>query len=35
VTGAIRFDAEHRRADDGVVYTVEVSGSDATVRALR
>lgn len=35
VTGTLRFDADHRRADDGVVYTVEVDAGAATVRSLR
>lgn len=35
VTGPVRFDSDHRRADDGVIYTVEVDGTAATVRALR
>lgn len=35
VTGALRFDAAHRRADDGVVYTVEVQGGSPVVKALR
>jgi|JI10StandDraft_1071094.scaffolds.fasta_scaffold14085_6 hypothetical protein len=35
VTGAIGFDADHRRKDDGVIYTVEVDGGSVTVRAVR
>jgi len=35
VTGAIGFDADHRRSDDGVIYTIEVDGGSVTVRALR
>ncbi|MBK9031762.1 MAG: penicillin-binding protein activator [Myxococcales bacterium] len=35
VTGAIGFDAEHRRSDDGVVYVVEVDGGGVVVRAIR
>lgn len=35
VTGAIGFDGDHRRKDDGVIYTVEVDGGSVTVRAVR
>lgn len=36
VTGSISFDGNHRRADDGMVYTVEVDGGGtATVRSMR
>jgi ABC-type branched-subunit amino acid transport system substrate-binding protein len=36
VTGTIRFDADHRRADPGIVYTVTVETGDAyAIRALR
>lgn len=35
VTGAIGFDADHRRSDDGVIYTVEVDGGSVTIRAVR
>ncbi|MEZ4402048.1 MAG: penicillin-binding protein activator [Kofleriaceae bacterium] len=35
VTGALRFDADHRRGDDGVVYTVAVDGAAVTVKPLR
>jgi len=35
VTGLVSFDAGHRRADDGLVYTVEIVGGSATVRSLR
>jgi ABC-type branched-subunit amino acid transport system substrate-binding protein len=35
VTGRISFDPEHRRADPGVLYTIDVDGSAVTVRALR
>lgn len=35
VTGVLSFDGDHRRADAGVVYTVEVAGDAVTVRALR
>ena len=32
LTGEIRFDADHRRSDDGVVYTVV--GSEAALRVV-
>ena len=35
VTGTIGFDSDHRRSDDGVIYTVEVDGGSVTVRAVR
>ena len=35
ITGRVSFDGAHRRADAGVLYTVEVSGGVVTVRALR
>lgn len=35
VTGRMSFDADHRRSDPGVLYTVEVAGDVVTVRALR
>lgn len=36
VTGAIRFDADHRRADPGVVYTVvEETGGTLAIRAMK
>lgn len=36
VTGAIKFDADHRRADDGVIFVVEDDGSGgARVKAQR
>lgn len=34
VTGAVRFDAAHRRADDGVIYTVVLDDGAASVRPL-
>lgn len=35
LTGAIRFDAEHRRADPGVVYTVVDDAGVYAIRAVR
>jgi ABC-type branched-subunit amino acid transport system substrate-binding protein len=35
VTGAIRFDAEHRRADPGVVYTVVEETSGFAIRVIK
>jgi branched-chain amino acid transport system substrate-binding protein len=36
VTGSMRFDREHRRADDGVIFTIEDDGAGGVkVRALR
>lgn len=35
VTGRLSFDGDHRRADAGVLYTIDVDGSDVIVRALR
>jgi ABC-type branched-subunit amino acid transport system substrate-binding protein len=36
VTGTMRFDREHRRADDGVVFTIEDDGAGGVrARALR
>jgi ABC-type branched-subunit amino acid transport system substrate-binding protein len=36
VTGTIHFDAEHRRADPGIVYTVTVeTGNTYAIRAVR
>jgi len=35
VTGAIAFDRDHRRADPGVIYTVEVVDGAPTVKSLR
>ena len=34
VTGAVRFDAAHRRADDGVIYTVVFDDGTPAVRPL-
>jgi ABC-type branched-subunit amino acid transport system substrate-binding protein len=34
VTGAVRFDAAHRRADDGVVYTVVLDEGAPTIKPL-
>ncbi|HVV83334.1 MAG TPA: penicillin-binding protein activator, partial [Kofleriaceae bacterium] len=35
VTGRVSFDADHRRSDPGVLYTIDVTGDTVTVRALR
>jgi ABC-type branched-subunit amino acid transport system substrate-binding protein len=36
VTGTIRFDADHRRADPGIVYSVvEETGGVFAIRALK
>jgi ABC-type branched-subunit amino acid transport system substrate-binding protein len=35
VTGAIRFDADHRRADPGVVYTVVEETSGLAIRVVK
>jgi len=35
VTGAIRFDAEHRRADPGVLFTVVEDAGSYSIRAAR
>jgi branched-chain amino acid transport system substrate-binding protein len=36
VTGAMRFDREHRRADDGVIFTIEDDGAGGVrAKALR
>ncbi|MCL4228137.1 MAG: penicillin-binding protein activator [Myxococcales bacterium] len=34
VTGVVRFDGAHRRADDGVVYTVKIEDGQPSVRPL-
>jgi ABC-type branched-subunit amino acid transport system substrate-binding protein len=34
VTGALRFDPDHRRADDGVIYTVVMDDGQASVKPL-
>ena len=34
VTGVLRFDAAHRRADDGVIYTVEIDDGTVAVKPL-
>ncbi|HUQ04868.1 MAG TPA: penicillin-binding protein activator [Kofleriaceae bacterium] len=34
ITGLLRFDGAHRRADDGVIYTVEVEDGTASVKPL-
>jgi ABC-type branched-subunit amino acid transport system substrate-binding protein len=34
VTGAIRFDGAHRRADDGMIYTVVLDEGSASIRPL-
>jgi ABC-type branched-subunit amino acid transport system substrate-binding protein len=35
LTGTVEFDAEHRRKDDGVIYTVENRGGSYVIRAVR
>jgi hypothetical protein len=35
LTGTIRFDAEHRRADPGVIYTVVEETGGYAIRVAR